>query len=101
MGWMLGENMSWDLGIGAYESSQSVFFLEKSSQKHLLSLMILLHVANVNNSVILEEVRSCISNAVQISKWQLVMPIGQERLRMTFCIIMHTVQGSPNWDQKT
>lgn len=88
MGWMLGENMSWDLGIGVYDSSQSIFFLEKSSQKHLLNLMVLLHIANVNNSVILEEVRSCISNTVQISKWQIVRPIGQEFLERhsaSFC----------------
>lgn len=72
--------MSWDLGIGVYDSSQSIFFLEKSSQKHLLGLMVLLHIANVNNSIILEEVRHCISNTVQVSKWQLVRPIGQEFL---------------------
>ena len=93
MGWMLGENVSWDLGTGAYDSSQSIFFLEKSSQKHLLSLMVLLHIANVNNSIILEEVRPCVSNTVQISKWQLVRPMGQGVLRTTFCIILHAVQG--------
>ena len=85
---MLGDNMSWDLEIGAYDSSQWIFFLEKSSQNHLLSLMVLLHIANVNNSIILEEVRPCVSNTVQISKWQLVRPMGQEFLERhsaSFC----------------
>lgn len=93
MGWMLGENMSWDLGIGAYDSSQSVFFVDKSSQKHLLSLMVLLHVANVNNSINLEEVRSCISNTVQIPKWQLVRPIGQKFLEQRYASLCTQCKG--------
>ena len=45
--------------------------------------MVLLHVANVNSVVILEEVRPCIPNIEQISKYQLVRPLGRVFLERT------------------